>query len=159
MKIRIGNFRRGMRVERRRLTALLHRALRGKKGEVSVAVVSRQKIRAINRKFLGRDCETDVIAFDMADREERERGAVVGEIVVSADRTRSEAKRRGHSAQAELALYVVHGALHLLGMDDAKPAGAAAMYEAAVEILKKGGLRLSSAAGFSVEDEESLASL
>ncbi|NOZ23674.1 MAG: rRNA maturation RNase YbeY [Planctomycetes bacterium] len=152
MRIQIGDFRRGMRIDRRGLTALLRRALRGRKGEVSVAAVSRQKIRAINRQFLGRDRETDVIAFDLADSEEKASGAVIGEIVVSLDRARSEAKRRGHSARVELALYVVHGALHLLGMDDANAADAAAMRRAAREILRKGGFALSNSAGHLLED-------
>ncbi|MEW6357430.1 MAG: rRNA maturation RNase YbeY [Planctomycetota bacterium] len=139
MKICIGNFQRGMRIDRRRLTVLLRHVLRGQAGEVSVALVSRQQIRAINRKYLRRNIETDVIAFDLADQKEKKHGIVVGEIVVSADRARSEARRRGCPAQEELALYVAHGALHLRGMDDATAAGAAAMHKAAMSILNEGG--------------------
>lgn len=125
------------------MAGALQSALRGRPGQVSVVVTTRQKVRAVNRMFLGRDRETDVIAFDLADPCEREAGRIVGEIVVSGDRAVSESRRRGHSAEAELALYVVHGGLHLMGMDDCDAEKRAAMHKAALRILRRHGYRLS----------------
>lgn len=152
MKIRIGNFQNRLRVNGKTLTAALRRALGNRKGDVSVAVVTRQKMRAVNRRYLGGDCETDVIAFDLADKEQKERGEIVGEIVISADRAASEARRRGRSAGTELAFYVVHGALHLLGMEDNDVGGFTAMRDAAVEILHRIGCRVAQAAEAEWED-------
>ncbi len=61
--------------------------------------------------------------------------SVEGEIVVSADTAAREARGRGHSFEAELALYAVHGTLHLLGYDDDNEQAAARMHELEDEIL------------------------
>ena len=50
-----------------------------------------------------------------------------------------QARLRGHNAQAELALYILHGLLHNLGFDDVTAAKAAKMHKAEDDILKKFG--------------------
>ncbi len=65
---------------------------------------------------------------------------VEGEIIVSADTAAREAHGRGHSFEAELALYVVHGTLHLLGYDDHDQEAADRMHEIEDEILTKLGV-------------------
>ncbi len=65
---------------------------------------------------------------------------VEGEIIVSADTAAREACARGHSCEAELALYAVHGTLHLLGYDDNDPGAADRMHEIEDEILTKLGV-------------------
>ncbi len=83
-------------------------------GEISVVVVGDRTIRRLNRQFLDHDEPTDVLSFPL----ERADGYLDGEIVVSAQTACREAVRHGWSGQEELLLYVIHGALHLVGCDD-----------------------------------------
>ena len=81
--------------------------------QVSVAIVDDTETRRINRTYLDRTGSTDCFSFDLSDG-----GQTVFEVVVNGDRAVQEAQRRGHGVEAELALYVTHGLLHLLGFDD-----------------------------------------
>ena len=105
--------------------------------EVSVAVVGDTEIAQLHEKYMNIKGPTDVLTFDFA--EKRRTGAngrhVEGEIVVSADTAKRRAEERTHSVAAELALYVVHGTLHLLGMDDASEQQAMKMHDMEDEIL------------------------
>lgn len=82
--------------------------------EVSLAVVDDPTIHALNRRYLDHDHATDVLSFVL----ERSEAFLEGQIIVSADTARSEAARFGWSPAEELLLYVIHGALHLVGYDD-----------------------------------------
>src|SRR5688572_16001016 len=88
---------------------------------LSVALTGDREIRRINRRFLGHDWATDVIAFPLGDGGGSARGPD-GEVVVSLERAVAQARARGHAWRAELALYLVHGVLHLQGHDDHAPA-------------------------------------
>lgn len=126
------------------LGALVRKAVRGTlerhqvaSARVSVIGVGDPRMAQLNKKHLGHPGSTDVLTFDLSDG-----GAEIeGEIVISLDTARREAKRRGHSASAEAALYAVHGVLHLLGYDDHEPRRAARMHRMEDEILASVGLR------------------
>ncbi len=142
MSVAIANEQRRLRVPRKKIHEIVEAVLadRGKAGlDVSVAVVDNRAIRKLNRQYLGRDDVTDVIAFGGEDEWGH---GLLGDIAVSAEKARQEAERRGGSAQAELLLYVVHGLLHLLGMDDATPAQAERMHQEALSILARHRVRL-----------------
>lgn len=81
---------------------------------VSIAVVDDPTIHEINRAHLNHDWPTDVISFVF----ENEGGRVNGEIIASADTARKLAAAAGWEPADELLLYIVHGLLHLAGMDD-----------------------------------------
>ncbi len=83
--------------------------------EVSVALVSDRAIGRLHAQFMGIPGPTDVITFEH------------GDIVISAETARARAPEFGHSTEAEIALYTVHGLLHLNGFDDATPPDAAQM--------------------------------
>jgi probable rRNA maturation factor len=88
---------------------------------LSIAIVTDAEIAAIHAEYLDDPTETDVITFDL--RDESEKGVPLaartgGELVVSADTAERCARERGHAPLLEAQLYVVHGALHLLGEDD-----------------------------------------
>jgi probable rRNA maturation factor len=93
--------------------------------EVIVAVVSDPIISQIHVDFMGIEGPTDVITFDH------------GEIVISADTAQTNAARYGHSIERELALYTIHGLLHLNGFDDLSPVPAARMRKAQARILRQ----------------------
>jgi len=91
---------------------------------VSLAFVDNATIHNLNKRFLNHDEPTDVLSFPMSGR-----GAKVfeGELVMGAEVAKAQAQERGHDVGAELALYVIHGLLHLCGHDDHDPASAAQM--------------------------------
>lgn len=100
------------------------RAIRGvlqaagvRRAEISVAVVDDPTIHQLNQRHLNHDYPTDVLSFLLAEAP----GEVDGEIIVSADTAHSVAERLGWPPEHELLLYVVHGALHLVGFDDHEP--------------------------------------
>lgn len=75
----------------------------------SVAVVNDAEIRVINRRYRGKDKPTDVLSFRYSDTE--------GEIVLSAERIRAQAREFKHTVTMEAAFMTVHGILHILGWD------------------------------------------
>ena len=79
---------------------------------------------------------TDCLSFDLSEHKDKRRWF---ELVVNGERAKSEAAKRGHSAQAELALYVVHGLLHNLGFNDCSAAQAKKMHLLEDEILRRYG--------------------
>lgn len=81
---------------------------------VSLAVVDDATIHDLNRRFLGHDYPTDVLSFPLDDHD----GRLEGEVVVSTDTAATAAKELGWSIAEELALYVIHGMLHLVGYRD-----------------------------------------
>ncbi|MCH7884955.1 MAG: rRNA maturation RNase YbeY [Planctomycetes bacterium] len=131
-----------------------------------VAIVDAGEIARLHQRFLGRSGPTDVLAFDLlhgAEGNGKERaatyrsigngpsgagtrgedgvsGPIEGDIVVSVDAAGQEAKRRGHGVAAELALYALHGLLHLLGYDDHREDAAAHMHEVEDQILASVGI-------------------
>src|SRR5438477_8078658 len=92
--------------------------------EISLAFVDNPTIHRLNQRYLGHDEPTDVLSFPLS-----EPGAarLSGELVLGAEVARAQAAARGHDVQAELALYVIHGLLHLCGYDDHTPAEAGQM--------------------------------
>jgi len=128
------------------------------KATVSIAIVGDAKIRKLNKQFLNRNFTTDCLSFDLSEDEDiiavsdlpapvKNRKSKIEdrksfELVVNAERAVKEANLRGHSSEAELALYITHGLLHHLGFDDSKQAKAKKMYQTEDEILQQLGFRL-----------------
>ena len=107
---------------------------------ISVSLLDHEEMVELNRRFTGRDGDTDVLAFPLEDERESEE-RVVGEIVVCASRAEREARARNVEPAEELLLYVVHGAVHLLGYDDHSAADKRRMYAREEEILQRAGVR------------------
>jgi len=122
---------------------------------VSISIVDNQTIHRINRQYLQHDYPTDVISFQLgfdeselppddledpvddeplpepseydSDQLPAAGAAIEGEIIASVEMAAQMALAGNWSADAELALYVVHGLLHLCGYDDLKPADRSVM--------------------------------
>jgi len=126
------------------LTDAVAAALRrheARSARIHVALVNDASIAALNERHLHHVGATDVLAFDLNEADaEQTAPAVDGEIVVSVETAAREARERGHDPHAELALYAVHGTLHLLGYDDKDKAQAARMHRLEDEILASIGL-------------------
>ena len=84
---------------------------------LSVTFVGRRRIRSLNRRYLGHDRETDVIAFALAGAP----GPLVGDVYCAPEIAARAARRFGVPVREELRRLVVHGVLHVLGYDH--PAG------------------------------------
>jgi probable rRNA maturation factor len=98
---------------------------------ISLAIVDDPQMVELNRRFMGRDDTTDVLAFNY-----EENGAgLEGEIIVNAAVACRCAEECGHPQEVELLLYAAHGALHLTGWDDDTPARRRAMNNRAADVL------------------------
>jgi probable rRNA maturation factor len=102
---------------------------------ISIGIVDDAEIAVLNKRFLNHEGTTDCLSFDLSDETEPG-GRKVFDLIVNGERALREAARRGHEAQAELALYITHGLLHDLGFDDATEAQARRMHRTEDEILQ-----------------------
>lgn len=89
--------------------------------DLSVSLVSDQAIQNINKTYRNLDSPTDVISFAMLDNEDLNKFSGseldLGDIFISVDTAKSQAKSLNQSLEAELRFLFVHGLLHLLGYD------------------------------------------
>jgi probable rRNA maturation factor len=112
--------------------------------EISVAIVSGDRMRQLNNQYLQHDYDTDVLSFCL--EEEEELGFMLGQLVVSLDFARSQIAALAQQGTAqvdlidELALYLVHGTLHLVGYDDHDDAGRLQMRTAESDVLRTLGI-------------------
>jgi probable rRNA maturation factor len=140
LEIDISDTQGHLAVDPERVRGLVHRVLAAEavgRAAISVALVDDATIHAVNRRHLRHDWPTDVISFVHSDP-----GAPVleGEVVISAERAAALAGRLGADAWAELALYLVHGLLHLCGYDDREERERARMRQREDELLQGAGL-------------------
>jgi probable rRNA maturation factor len=105
--------------------------------EVSLAFVDNATIHRLNLRYLQHDEPTDVLSFPLSEPNARK---LTGELIIGAEVAKAQVEERGHDVRAELALYVIHGLLHLCGHDDATEKGAAAMRERERRYLRELGL-------------------
>lgn len=89
---------------------VLTREAAGRDSEVSIAMVDKDAMRALNLKFRAVDTPTDVLAFDLGDG-----GEFSGEVVISPQVAAEQAVEAGISESEEVQRLLVHGLLHLLG--------------------------------------------
>ena len=124
-----------------RLVRAARRALRAlgrERGDVEVLLVDDAGIRRLNRAWRGVRRRTDVLAFPL----EVAGSPLVGQIVISADAARRQARRLGVPLALELELLVTHGVLHAVGYDDRDPVEAGLMHARERQILSSGRRRV-----------------
>ncbi|WIL35689.1 rRNA maturation RNase YbeY [Bacillus stercoris] len=118
--------------------------------EVSVTIVTNDDIQQINKEYRGKDTPTDVISFALEEEGEgeveivgAEMPPVLGDIIISADRTREQAEEYNHSFKRELGFLAVHGFLHLLGYDHMTKEEEEEMFTKQKDLLDAYGLKRS----------------
>lgn len=93
---------------------------------LTITLTTPKNIREINKKYRNIDKETDVLSFPMFEKAELDEMIknqkfdhedVLGDIVISIDRVKEQAKEYGHSFERELSYMVVHGFYHVMGYD------------------------------------------
>jgi len=107
------------RIKRRETTAWIRQVVASygrKTGEIGYMFVNDDKILEVNREYLGHDYYTDVITFDYDEDD-----VVSGDIVISLDTVRSNAEQLGKPYDEELHRVIIHGVLHLCGINDKGP--------------------------------------
>ena len=107
---------------------------------LSVVLTDSRRLRKLNRDYLGIDAPTDVLSFPASESDPETGARYIGDILISVPYAAKGARKAGHPLEAELQLLVVHGVLHLLGHDHAKPREKARMWKAQREILTQLGL-------------------
>ena len=102
---------------------------------LSVVLTDNRRLHKLNRDYLGVDAPTDVLSFPASESDPETGARYIGDILISVPYAAKGAKQAGNSLEAELQLLVVHGVLHLLGHDHAKPKEKTKMWKAQSEIL------------------------
>lgn len=87
-----------------------------KVGEVGYLFVDDEKILEVNREYLGHDYYTDIITFDYDEND-----TINGDLVISLDTVRTNAEQFGKAYDEELHRVIIHGILHLCGINDKGP--------------------------------------
>ena len=91
-------------------------------------ITSDGELRRLNRDFRGVDAATDVLSFP-AVRNGRSAAGRLGDLAISIARARAQARWFGHSTEQEIQILMLHGVLHLLGMDHENDGGRMARAE------------------------------
>ena len=94
---------------------------------LSITLTTPEQIHKLNKEFRNVDKETDVLSFPMFEKNEIDEivknriknmvPEVLGDIVISIDRVKEQAKEYGHSFERELSYMIVHGFYHVIGYD------------------------------------------
>ncbi|HZW34700.1 MAG TPA: rRNA maturation RNase YbeY [Isosphaeraceae bacterium] len=140
IEVEISDTQNHLRVDREKLAGLVRRVLDRegyRRGSISIALVDQATIQALNRAHLGHDWPTDVISFPLSHPDDPD---LAGELVVSAEMALTTAVEIGVEPAHELALYLVHGLLHLCGYDDRAEPDAGRMRRREEEVLADLGI-------------------
>lgn len=115
--------------------------------ELSVTFVDNKRIQEINKEYRHKDSATDVISFALEEMGEEEIEIIgaemprmLGDIIISIERTKEQAEEYGHSFDRELGFLSLHGFLHLLGYDHMTEEDETVMFSRQKEILGEYGL-------------------
>ena len=114
------------------------------KTSFNLIIVDNPYIHQLNKNYRNIDRETDVITFALEDEKtvivpEEER--ILGDIYISIDKAKEQAKEYGHSLLRELSFLAVHGFYHLLGYDHDTPEKEKIMFQKQEEVLDTYGIR------------------
>jgi probable rRNA maturation factor len=128
----------GIKISTRRLKQLVRTVCErfdAARAVIGIAIMDDARMIALNKQFLDKTGTTDCFSFDLSDTDDP-RAPRNFEIVVNGQMALQQARTRGHTPEAELALYITHGLLHQLGFDDQTRSAAREMHRIEDEILK-----------------------
>ncbi len=134
--ISISRFVRRLPLSEKRILQVTELVLKGEKiprAEISVAVVGDKRMADVAEKYARRRYRTDVFAFDLSD----DTNLLTGQIILNGELARDQAGKLKTDSASELALYLIHGLLHLAGYDDHSKKRAEQMYLLSTKYLMK----------------------
>ena len=105
-----------LRADIERLCRLLAKDFKPNAAAVNVVFVNDRRIHELNRRFLKRDRPTNVISFNCNEPQLPGEPRLLGEVYISRDRAREQAREYGVTYGSELRRLALHGLLHLLGL-------------------------------------------
>ncbi|MFA6917382.1 MAG: rRNA maturation RNase YbeY [Candidatus Gracilibacteria bacterium] len=118
------------------------KVLNGRDGEISLTLVDDKKIKELNSKYRKIAKPTDVLSFAYTEGKKMTGSSgpavQIGDIFISVDTAKRQAKEREHSLKRELCVLFTHGLLHLFGFDHKNDREEAEMEKFAKKILKHG---------------------
>lgn len=110
------------------------------RGNISLALVSNNQIKKLNKDWMNKNYPTDVLSFPLClDAPPEPLPWEIGEIVISIEKAREQAETFGHSFEREFAFLFVHGVLHVFGFDHMTPEDEKEMFGRQKKILDKAG--------------------
>ena len=104
---------------------------------LSMLVTDNKVIKKINKDYRNKDVATDVISFAYNETENIGPVNIIGDIVISIEKVKEQAKEYGHSEEREFYYVLCHGILHLLGYDHIEENDKEIMRKREEEILEK----------------------
>jgi len=109
----------------------------------NIIIVDNKTVKEINKEYRGIDRPTDVISFALEDDSSfvKLEYRVLGDIYISIEKVREQAKEYGHSFLRELSFLTVHGILHLLGFDHMNKEDEKVMFKLQELILSEYGVK------------------
>lgn len=99
---------------------------------LNIIFMGRREMRALNKKFLNHDYDTDVISFPY-----EKDFPTFGDVFVSVDQARKQAREMGHSLFEEIVTLIIHGTLHLRGYRDHTSAAKKKMFQEQDRLLRR----------------------
>jgi len=106
-------------------------------GILNVIFVNDDYIRSLNKAYRKKDCPTDVLSFPYLESPDFEEGGLIGEIYISVETARRQAKEAETDLADELYKLFVHGFLHIFGYDHIKNEDYKKMHKIECEVLKR----------------------
>ncbi|MDP2927498.1 MAG: rRNA maturation RNase YbeY [Candidatus Omnitrophota bacterium] len=120
MRITLKNLQNKLPIHSGKIKKLILKVLKGEKvkesGWINICFVDNPQIKKFNAKFLKTKGSTDVLAFNLSDK--KEKNIILADIMISAQAALNQARNFKTTPDYELSLYVVHGILHILGFND-----------------------------------------
>lgn len=122
----------------KKTASVLLRSCGQSNSELSIMLVSDAHIQTLNAQYRHKNKPTNVLSFPLQEGTELPNGIMLGDIVISIDTAATEARQQGRPLREHLNRLLIHGLLHLLGMDHERSAGEAeAMSAREASLLKK----------------------
>jgi len=120
VKITLQNRQKKVKINHKKIKKLIFSVLKGEAvketGWINICFVDNPQIKKFNAKFLRIKGATDVLAFNLTDK--KEKNVILADIMISGQEALKQAHIYKTTPDYELSLYVVHGLLHILGFND-----------------------------------------
>lgn len=149
MKLEIIDLQKLYHIDKNRIKNLVKSILKaeGKDAELNIVFTDNKRIKEMNKTFLGHNYATDVLSFVYNEpfftsnrtRLNHSQITITGEIIISVEMATELAHKLGYTIEGEIALYLVHGLLHLLGYNDKQQREAKKMHQREGELLSNLG--------------------